>query len=32
VENQKSRSKKDKTRTIYKVLVEPIDGTDFSDF
>lgn len=32
VENQKSKSKKDKIRTIYKVLVEPIDGTDFSDF
>lgn len=32
VENRKAKSKKDKTRTIYKVLVEPIDGTDFSDF
>lgn len=32
VENSKAKSKKDKTRTIYKVLVEPIDGTDFSDF
>lgn len=32
VENRKSKSKKDKTRTIYKVLLEPIDGTDFSDF
>jgi hypothetical protein len=32
VENQKSKSKKDKTRTTYKVLLEPIDGADFSDF
>jgi hypothetical protein len=32
VENSKAKSKKDKTRTTYKVLVEPIDGTDFSDF
>jgi len=32
VENRKAKSKKDKTRTIYKVLLEPIDGTDFSDF
>ncbi|MEM7758071.1 MAG: hypothetical protein AAF298_08095 [Cyanobacteria bacterium P01_A01_bin.40] len=32
VENRKAKSKKDKTRTIHKVLVEPIDGTDFSDF
>lgn len=32
VENPKAKSKKDKTRTIHKVLVEPIDGTDFSDF
>lgn len=32
VENRKAKSRKDKIRTIYKVLVEPIDGTDFSDF
>ena len=32
VENRKAKSKKDKTRTNYKVLVEPIDGADFSDF
>ena len=32
VENQKLKSTKEKTRTITKVLVEPIDGADFSDF
>lgn len=32
VENQKAKSKKDKTRTTHKVLIEPIDGADFSDF
>lgn len=32
VENPKAKSKKEKIRTQYKVLVEPIDGADFSDF
>ena len=32
VENQKSKLSKEKTRTITKVLIEPIDGADFSDF
>lgn len=32
VEDRKSKSTKEKARTITKVLVEPIDGADFSDF